>query len=70
MSQLDSQDQNPSATISAAAHAYEVAMEQQTATPPSAVPDSTKDILMADSTPDRPEVIVPLLNSQLDKLIC
>jgi len=50
-------------SISAAAHAYQVAMQQQqSSTPPTATtpttqaPDATKDVVMTDSTPDRPAV--------------
>jgi COMPASS component SDC1 len=56
------------ASISAAAHAYQVAMQQQAATPPAVMipapqaqaqapaPDSTKDVVMTDGTPDGPAV--------------
>ncbi|KUJ24059.1 uncharacterized protein LY89DRAFT_633897 [Mollisia scopiformis] len=37
-------------SISAAAHAYQIAMQQQSSTPPS-VPIASNDIVMADSTP-------------------
>lgn len=59
------QEQVP-ASISAAAHAYQVAMQQQAATPPAVMipapqaqapapaPDSTKDVVMTDGAPDRP----------------
>lgn len=58
-------------SISAAAHAYQLAMQQQAATPPSAAtPISTaqpadmllKDVVMADGTPDRPAVYLPPLS--------
>ncbi|KAE8447598.1 hypothetical protein EG329_010569 [Mollisiaceae sp. DMI_Dod_QoI] len=48
------QDQ-PSSSISAAAHAYQLAMQQQSSTPPPApVADPSTDVVMADSTPGRP----------------
>lgn len=41
-----------SSSISAAAHAYQIAMQQQSDTPPSApVADAVNDVVMADSTP-------------------
>jgi COMPASS component SDC1 len=56
-------------SISAAAHAYQVSKQQQSATPPPPPPtttpaphaqvhppDSTKDVVMTDGTPDRPAV--------------
>lgn len=54
------------ASISAAAHAYQVAMQQQSSSTPPAVPaqaqvpapDPTRDVLMTDGTPDRPAVSV------------
>lgn len=56
------QEQVP-ASISAAAHAYQVAMQQQSATPTATTlapqaqaPDITKDVVMTDETPDRPAV--------------
>jgi COMPASS component SDC1 len=59
---VTAQEQVP-ASISAAAHAYQVAMQQQSATPPPATPaplpqalDSIKDVVMTDGTPDRPAV--------------
>jgi hypothetical protein len=60
---VTAQEQVP-ASISAAAHAYQVAMQQQSATPPAATTpaplpqalDSTKDVIMTDGTPDRPAV--------------
>ena len=67
--EVTEQEQVP-ASISAAAHAYQVAMQQQAATPPAVMipapqaqaqaqapaPDSTKDVVMTDGTPDRPAV--------------
>jgi len=56
------QEQAP-ASIMAAAHAYQVAMQQQSASPAAAattpaplapVLDSAKDIVMTEATPDRP----------------
>jgi COMPASS component SDC1 len=60
---VTAQEQVP-ASISAAAHAYQVAMQQQSATPPPAITpaplaqalDSIKDVVMTDGTPDRPAV--------------
>ncbi len=60
---LITQEQVP-ASISAAAHAYQIAMQQQSATPAAAIipapeaqaPDSTKDVVMTDGTLDRPAV--------------
>jgi COMPASS component SDC1 len=60
---VTAQEQVP-ASINAAAHAYQLAMQQQSATPPAAItpapqvpaPDSTKDVVMTDGTPDRPAV--------------
>lgn len=50
-SDVIAQEQSTS-SISAAAHAYQVAMQQQSSTPPSApVADATNDVVMADSTP-------------------
>jgi COMPASS component SDC1 len=56
------QEQVP-ASISAAAHAYQVAMQQQSATPAATAlapqaqaPETTKDVVMTDGTPDRPAV--------------
>ena len=58
------QEQAP-ASIMAAAHAYQVAMQQQSASPAAAattpaplapVLDSAKDIVMTEATPDRPAV--------------
>ena len=51
-------------SISAAAHAYQLAMQQQAATPPSTaqpVDMPLKDVIMADGTPDRPAVYLPSL---------
>ncbi|KAH8814003.1 hypothetical protein F5882DRAFT_389370 [Hyaloscypha sp. PMI_1271] len=58
---VTAQEQVP-ASISAAAHAYQVAMQEQSATPPPAITpaplaqalDSIKDVVMTDGTPDRP----------------
>jgi COMPASS component SDC1 len=66
--ELTAQEQVP-ASISAAAHAYQLAMQQQSATPPAVItpapqvqaPDSTKDVVMTDGTPDRPAVSFKLL---------
>jgi COMPASS component SDC1 len=60
---VTAQEQVP-ASMSAAAHAYQVAMQQQSATLPAAttpapvphVVDSAKDVVMTDGTPDRPAV--------------
>jgi hypothetical protein len=51
----------PSESISAAAHAYQVAMDEGTSTqPPAALKpepiDSLRDVAMADSTPERAAV--------------
>ena len=51
-------DSTPS-SISAAAHAYQVAMQQQSSTPgstPAQISDTTRDVVMTDNTPDRPAV--------------
>jgi COMPASS component SDC1 len=67
--EVPEQEQVP-ASISAAAHAYQVAMQQQAATPPvvmipapqaqaqaqAPATDCTKDVVMTDGTPDRPAV--------------
>lgn len=60
---VTAQEQVP-ASISAAAHAYQVAMQQPSATPPAATtpapmaqaPETTKDVVMTDGTTDRPAV--------------
>ena len=56
------QEQIPAST-SAAAQAYQVAMEPESATPVAATPvpqaqalETTKDVVMTDGTPDRPAV--------------
>jgi len=60
---VTAQEQIP-ASMTAAAHAYQTAMQQQSATPPAAhipatmppVLDATKDVVMTEGTPDRPAV--------------
>jgi hypothetical protein len=56
-------EQPPS--ISAAAHAYQIAMNQQSTTPTSTasptaqIADTPRDVVMSDNTPDRPAVSIP-----------
>ncbi|TVY45687.1 Set1 complex component [Lachnellula subtilissima] len=45
--------QDPSSSINAAAQAYQQ-QQQQAPTPSAAMPDSIRDVVMSDSTPDRP----------------
>ncbi|KAG4432441.1 hypothetical protein IFR05_012077 [Cadophora sp. M221] len=59
--ETSAQDQNqPPASITPAAQAFLVAMQQQAATPPTATTpaaqaiDPSKDVVMTDTTPDRP----------------
>ncbi|KAH6709651.1 hypothetical protein BKA61DRAFT_614730 [Leptodontidium sp. MPI-SDFR-AT-0119] len=59
--EASAQDQDqPPASITPAAQAFSVAMQQQAATPPTATTpaaqaiDSSKDVVMTDTTPDRP----------------
>jgi hypothetical protein len=54
------------APFSAAAHAFQVAIEQQSTTPtstasPAAHPDMAKDVVMSDFIPDRHAVSLPSL---------
>jgi hypothetical protein len=60
-----------SASISAAAHAYSVAMETvQPLPPPKSEPmDSLKDIAMADSTPERAVVSSTLFTNYFELII-
>ncbi|TVY94491.1 hypothetical protein LAWI1_G000055 [Lachnellula willkommii] len=49
--------QDPSSSINAAAQAYQQQQQQQQQQPPTpsaAMPDSIRDVVMSDSTPDRP----------------
>lgn len=66
-------EQPPS--ITAAAHAYQIAMNQQSTTPTSTasptaqIADMPKDVVMSDNTPDRPAVNIYRRLSSLWKLI-
>ncbi|KAL5320547.1 hypothetical protein ACEPPN_011356 [Leptodophora sp. 'Broadleaf-Isolate-01'] len=63
--EASAQDQDqPPASITPAAQAFSVAMQQQAATPPTATTpaaqaiDSSKDVVMTDTTPDRPAATI------------